>query len=243
VIDLVAAEWLKVRTTRLLYGMIPVAVAISVTAVAGVVLSADDATLSSIAGIRRVFAVTGAGAILMLVIGIVISAGEYQHGTTGDTFLTTPRRDRVVVAKLIIGAGIGLGAGALISLASVGIASLLYKIAGTAFPFDEPEVWLSLAGTLAYTALFAVLGVSVGCLIRNQVFAVSAALGWFAVVEHILVNLAPAIGRWLPAAAGQAIVRTPLDGLLSPLGGFAVLAAYGAAIALVGARTTATRDV
>jgi hypothetical protein len=43
-------------------------------------------------------------------------------------------------------------------------------------------------------------------------------------------------------AAGQAIVRTNLDDLLSPLAGIAVLAAYGAAIALAGTRVAATRD-
>jgi hypothetical protein len=71
---------------------------------------------------------------------------------------------------------------------------------------------------------------------------VAVALAWFAVVEHTLVNLAPGIGRWLPAAAGQAIVRTPLDGLLSPLAGVALLAAYGVAIAVAGIRVAATRD-
>ena len=39
--DLVAAEWLKLRTTRLLHGMIPVALAVSVAAVAGSVLATD----------------------------------------------------------------------------------------------------------------------------------------------------------------------------------------------------------
>ncbi|MBA2386155.1 MAG: ABC transporter permease subunit [Acidimicrobiia bacterium] len=240
--DLVAAEWLKLRTTRLLHGMIPAAVAISSAAVAGAVLSADRAVLESTDGIERVFPVTGAGAILVLVVGIVISAGEYRHGTAADTFLTTPRRHQVVAAKLAVGAAVGLGAGAVISLACVGIASLLYNVEGASFPFDEVDVWLTLAGTLAYTTLFAVLGVALGSLVRNLVLAVAGALAWFAVVEHTLVNLAPDIGRWLPAAAGQAIVRTPLDGLLSPLAGTALLAAYGAGVALAGIRVAATRD-
>jgi len=240
--ELVAAEWLKLRTTRLLHGMVPAAIAISFAAVAGAVLAADTADLESTRGIRHVFSVTGAGAILVLVVGILISAGEYRHGTAGDTFLTTPRRHRVVTAKLIVAAGVGLAAGAITSVASVGIASLLYRIEGVRFPFDGTEVWLTLAGTLAYTTLFAVLGVALGALVRNQVFAVAGALAWFATVEHTLVNLAPVIGRWLPAGAGQAIVRTPLDGLLSPVAGTAVLAAYAAAIAMAAIRLEVTRD-
>ncbi len=242
-IDLVAAEWLKLRTTRLIHGMIPAAVAISLAAVAGTVLSADDTgALESTEGIRRALAVTGAGAILVLVVGIIISAGEYRHGTAADTFLTTPRRHKVLAAKLAVGGGVGLAAGAVISVACVGIAGLLYNVKGATFPFDDGEVWLTLAGTLVYTTLFAVVGVALGSLVRNQTLAVAGALAWFAVIEHTLVNLAPDVGRWLPAAAGEAIVRAPLDGLLSPLAGTALLAAYGAAIAFAGIRVEATRD-
>jgi ABC-2 type transport system permease protein len=242
-IHLVAAEWLKLRTTRLLYGMIPATVALALAAVAGAVLSADGvAELESTGGIRDALSVTGTGAILVLVVGILISAGEYRHGTAADTFLTTPRRDRVVAAKLTVSAGVGLAVGVVTSLACLGIASLLYTVEGATFPLGDAEVWLILAGALVYTTLFGILGVALGVLIRNQVLAIASALAWLAVIEHTLVTLIPDVGRWLPVAAGQAIVRTNLDDLLSPLAGIAVLAAYGAAIALAGIRVAATRD-
>jgi ABC-2 type transport system permease protein len=242
-IDLVAAEWLKLRTTRLLYGTIPAAVALSFAAVAGAVLSADGAEeLESTAGIRDTLSVTGTGAILVLVVGIIISAGEYRHGTAADTFLTTPRRSRVAAAKLTLGAGVGLAAGVITSLACVGIASLLYTVEGATFPFGDTEVWAILAGALAYTTLFAILGVALGVLIRNQVLAIAAALAWLAVIEHTLVTLVPDLGRWLPVAAGQAMVRTNLDDLLSPLAATVLLTTYAAVIAAAGIRVAATRD-
>jgi ABC-2 type transport system permease protein len=241
--DLVAAEWLKLRTTRLLYGSVPAALALSFAAVAGAVLSADGAAeLESTGGIRDALSVTGAGAILVLVVGILISAGEYRHGTAADTFLTTPRRNRVVAAKLTVGAGLGLAVGVITSLASLGIAGLLYSVEGATFPLGDGEVWLILGGALVYTTLFAILGVALGVLIRNQVLAIASALAWLAVIEHTLVTIIPDVGRWLPVAAGQAIVRTNLDDLLSPLAGVAVLTAYGAAIALAGIRVATTRD-
>lgn len=242
-IDLVAAEWLKLRTTRLLHGMIPAATAISLAAVAGTVLSAADAgALESTEGIREVFGIAGAGVILVLVIGIIISAGEHRHGTAADTFLTTPRRHLVLAAKLAVGAGVGLAAGAVIAVACVGVAVLLYNVKGANVPFDDVEVWLALAGMLVYATLFAVVGVAFGSLVRNQTLAVAGALAWFAIIEHTLVNLVPDVGRWLPAAAGEAILRAPLDGLLSPLAGTALLATYGAVIAVAGIRVEATRD-
>jgi ABC-2 type transport system permease protein len=242
-IDLVAAEWLKLRTTRLLYGSIPAAVALSFAAVAGAVLSADSAAeLESTGGIRDTLSVTGTGAILVLVVGIIISAGESRHGTAADTFLTTPRRHHVAAAKLTLGAVVGLAAGVISSLACIGIASLLYSIEGATFPFDDGEVWAILAGTLTYTSLFAIIGVALGVLIRNQVLAIAGALAWLAVIEHTLVTLVPGIGRWLPVAAGQAMVRTNLDDLLSPLAGAAVLTGYAAVVAAAGIRVAATRD-
>lgn len=240
--DLVSAEWLKLRTTRLLYGTIPAAVAISIAAVAGTVLSGHAAQLGSTEGIRRVFSVTGAGAIVVLVVGILIATGEFRHGTAVDTFLTTPRRRDVVTAKLLTGAGLGLAVGTVTALAALVTARALYPQQGATFPFASRDVWLSLSGTLAYTTLFAALGVSLGVLVRNQVLAIAGALAWIAIVEHTLVNLAPAVGRWLPAGAGQAIVRTPIDGLLSPTAGTAVLAGYAAVIAVVGIRIETARD-
>jgi ABC-2 type transport system permease protein len=242
-IDLVAGEWLKLRTTRLLYGSIPAAVALSFAAVAGAVLSADSASaLESTAGIRDTLSVTGTGAILVLVVGIIISAGEYRHGTAADTFLTTPRRNRVAAAKLTLGAAVGLAAGVITSLACIAIASVLYAMEGATFPFGDTEVWAILAGTLGYTTLFAIIGVALGVLIRNQVLAISAALAWIAVIEHTLVTLVPDLGKWLPVAAGQAMVRTNLDDILSPLAGTAVLTAYAVAMAAAGIRIAATRD-
>ncbi|MGH8775448.1 MAG: hypothetical protein ACRDWI_09835 [Jiangellaceae bacterium] len=243
-IELVAAEWLKLRTTRLLHGVVPATVAISAAAVAGSVLAADrsDVALASSEGVRRVLPVTGTGALLVLIAGILITAGEYRHGTAADTFLNTPRRHRVVAAKLAVGAGVGAATGLLMSLAAVAVAAGVYQLRAAALPFDDSELWWTLAGVVAYTTLFAAVGVALGALVRNQVLAVAGALAWIAIVEHILVNLVPDIGRWLPAAAGQAIVRTPLDGLLSPLAGTALLAAYAVAFAAVGMRVTAERD-
>jgi ABC-2 type transport system permease protein len=243
--DLVATEWLKLRTTRLLYGTVAVAVLLSIAAVTGSVLATDRAgiPLASTRGLDRVLPITGTGALGVLVLGVLIAAGEYRHGTASDTFLTAPRRHRVVAAKLAVGAAVGAAAGTITSAVCVGTAAVLFAVNGATFPLGDNDVWLTLAGTITYTTLFAVLGVALGTLVRNQVLAVAGALAWIGVLEHILVSLAPSIGRWLPTAAGQAIVRTPLDGLLSPLGGVVVLTAYAVAIGALGVRFAVARDV
>lgn len=241
---LVSAEWLKLRTTRLLHGIGPATVAISVAAVAGSVLAADrsDIALASAEGVQRILPVTGTGALLVLLAGVTVTAGEYRHGTAADTFLTTPRRHRVLAAKLLVGAAVGAGIGILMSVASVAVAAGLYQLKDTALPFYDGELWWTLAGVVVYTTLFSVIGVALGAIVRNQVLAVAGALAWIAVVEHILVNLVPDLGRWLPAAAGQAIVRTPLGGLFSPAAAAVLLAGYAAVFAAIGLRVTQARD-
>lgn len=240
--DLIGAEWLKLRTTRLLLGTVPAALALSLAAVAGMVVSSHGGELETAEGVRRVFSVAGAGAIVMLVVGILMAAGEYRHDTAAGTFLTTPRRDRVVSAKLTVAAGVGAAVGVVTAAACIAAAAVIYRSESATLTITDRDVWLIVPATAAYTALFAVLGVAIGALVRNQVAAVAGALAWLAIVEHTLVNLAPSIGRWLPVGAGQAIVRTPLDGLLPPLAGVAVLAGYAVVVAAVGIRAERRRD-
>ena len=240
---LVATEWLKLRTIRLLAIAVPLAVLLSVAAVAGMVLAADGPDLESTRGIERVFSVTGAGAVVMLIVGILISAGEFRHGTATDTFLATPHRSAVLQAKLALGVGLGGGVGLLTAVAGIAVAAVLYPAQSAALPVGSADVLLALPASVVYASLFAVLGVAIGALLRDQVLAMAVTLGWIALVEHILVTLAPAIGRWLPLGAGQAVLRTPLDDLLSPVMGGLVLAAYAAAFAALAVIFEGRRDV
>jgi ABC-2 type transport system permease protein len=220
-------------------------VLLSVAAVTGGVLATERSStpVASTRGLRQILSLTGTGALVMLLVGILIAAGDYRHGTAADTFLTTPRRHRVVLAKLVVTAATGLGVGLVTAAAGIASAAAAFSLEADTFPVGDREVWLIVAGTLAYTALFAVLGVALGTLLRNQVLAVAVALAWIGIVEHILISLAPAVGRWLPAMAGQAIVRTPIEDVLPPLGGLVVLAVYAVLIGGAGLRFAVTRDV
>lgn len=241
---LVRAEWLKLTTTRLLWGMIPAAVLLSLAAVTGAVLSADGAgvDLATDEGVRRALHVSATGAILVLIVGIIMSAGEYRTATATDTYLTTPRRWKVLTSKLVVGAGLGaafgFGAATLAYLA----AAVLYRTQDAAYPTTSSEVWAILAGAVVYATVYGIAGVAIGSLLRNQVAAIVVSLAWLLVVEQILVSIAPRIGRWLPGAAGQAIVRTPDRDLLPPIGGAALLCAYVAVIAIAALATARHRD-
>jgi ABC-2 type transport system permease protein len=242
---LVAAEWLKLRTTRILWGAVPAVVLLSAVAVAGLVLSSEVAgvaLLEPTEGVRNAaLHLTSTGATLVMVLGIIISAGEYRTQTATDTFLTTPRRSHVVAAKLAIGGILGLGLGAISAAAGLPAAYLWFEAESTALPAGDAEVWLTLGGVVLYAVLFAILGVAFGSLVRNQVVAIVAALTFVLLLEQLLTQAGASIAEWLPGNAGAAIVRSPGD-FLDPGAGAALLLAYALAIAVAGMVVVVRRD-
>ena len=243
--SLVAAEWLKLRTTRFLWATVPAVVLLTAVAVAGLALSSEAAgvaLLEPTEGVRQAaLHLTSTGAVLVIVLGIVLTAGEYRTQTATDTFLTTPRRGRVLAAKLAIGGILGLALGALGAVGGLPVAWLLFEAEGVSFPAGEAEVWLTLGGVVLYAVLFGILGVAFGSLVRNQVVAIVSALTFVLLVEQLLTQTADSVAKWLPGNAGAAVVRTPGE-FLEPGAAAGLLLAYALAIALAGIVVVARRD-
>jgi ABC-2 type transport system permease protein len=242
---LVGAEWLKLRTTRFLWGTVPAVLLLAGVALAGLVLSpevAGEALLEPTEDMRQAaLHLTSTGAVLVIVLGIVISAGEYRTQTATDTFLTTPRRGHVLAAKLAIGAILGLALGSLGAALALPVAYLLFEADGTTFPAGSEEVWLIFGGVVLSGALFGSLGVAFGSLVRNQLVAVISALTSVLLVEQLLTQTADSVARWLPGNAGAALARAPGE-LLEPGAGAAVLLAYSLALAVAGIVVVVRRD-
>ena len=242
---LIAAEWIKLRTTRFLWSSVPAVALLAAVAVAGLVLSSEGAGTAlyePTEGARQAaLHLTSTGAVLVIVLGIVISAGEYRTQTAIDTFLTEPRRGRVLGAKLAIGAIVGVALGVLGAAVGLPVAYILFEAEGTSFPGGNQEVWLTLGGVVLDAALFGVLGVAFGSLVRNQLVAVVSALTVVLLLEQLLAQTVDSVARWLPGNAGAAVVRTPGD-FLDPGAGAVLLLAYAVAFAVAGAIVLVRRD-
>ena len=186
------------------------------------------------------------GALFAALLGAMSITAEIRHGTLRSTFLVTPRRGRVVAAKVwvstLIGAGFGLAAGAL--AAAVGTAAL--RARGIHVQLDRGDYVLLLLGGTAAAALWAALGVGLGALVRNQVPTLIGICAWLLFVEGLLagdlVGLGE-VGRFLPGAAAAAISGQDPATLLAPVPGLVLLASYAAAAALAGSVATSRRDV
>jgi hypothetical protein len=243
----VAAELLKIRTARMWLWLLLGAIAFTaLTVLLNGLLAGQQgsAAIDTAEAQRNLFASAGSGYIFTLVLGILGMAGEYRHQTVTSTYLVQPRRWVVIAAKL----------------AAYGIAGLVYAVACSAatlvlaYPIialrdasvlSSVDVPLVVLGSTAATALYAVLGVAVGALIRNQVAAIVSALAWVLIVEGLIVAFLPKVGKWLPGGAANAMLQASVPGgeLLPAWAGALLFVAYALAFAAAGVQITVRRDV
>ncbi len=186
------------------------------------------------------------GALFAALLGALSVTAEIRHGTIRPTFLVTPRRGRVVWAKVtacvLTGVGFGLVAGAVAAAAGL----LALRARGIDLRLDGGDDVLLVAGSMAAAALWAAIGVGVGALVRHQVPTVVGICAWLLFVEGLLVGDLVGLGdvfKFLPGSAAAAISGQEPGTLLAPAVGLALLAVYAAAAAMVGALATSHRDV
>lgn len=254
-IRLVRAEWTKLFTTRVWIGLLLGGCAMAggfaalLTAFAGQQTENGGPPVPDVGTPvyeQAAFAVSANATVLLLILGIIGMTQEYRHRTATPTFLVTPRRGRVVVAKLIAYflAAIPL---ALVIVATDVLVVELYAGGRGAAPSISGDNLRVLVGAWAALVLYALIGVGVGALLGNQVGAIVGALVYLFVVEGIVIRLIPAIApvfKWLPGGALQAMTATLDDvDLLQPWQGALVLLGYGLVAAVLGTFLAVRRDI
>jgi ABC-2 type transport system permease protein len=243
VIRLIGSELLKLRTTRTFWALAGSAVGL-VLLIVVLSLSLDD-QLNTEQEVSDLLSTPGLSGLLTLVLGVVVGAGEYRHGTIASTLLVTPNRLRAVAAQVV---ACFLG-GLLIALAAVAavlvIALPWLSAKGAPIP-SAADLAGDLVGGVGYAGLAAALGTALGALLRNQVAAVVTILVLIFVVEPVLqalVNdLAPFTLTGLGAAMSGASGDDGTD-LLAPGVAALVWACYASLLAVLAAISTSRRDI
>jgi ABC-2 type transport system permease protein len=240
---LVRAELLKVRTTRTTWALLA-AMALLVLAVVCLTLATAKTHSLAGGGVRTVLSLGGSLAyIFTLTIGIIGLAGEYRHGTMGQTMLAAPARWEIVVAKtltyLVVGAIFGVIAVALTLVLAV--PWLPAKHAGFSLGATLPlEI---IAGSIVACALFGAIGVGLAALLQEQVIALFVGVGWTLLIDTLVSGVAPDVGKFFPGGALSALVRDQTDHVL-PVGiGGLVLLGYAALFVGAGTIVARRRDL
>ena len=190
---------------------------------------------------------TGIAALFAALLGAMSVTAEFRHGTIRPTFLATPDRTRVILAKAVAGAlsGVALGLLAQALTIVVDMAALSARdIDNQLVTGDYAQL---LAGGAVAAAFWAVIGVGVGALVRNQVSAVTALCVWLLLIETVVIGTFPDAGKFAPGAGAGAIagaIQTQTaSNLLAPALGLGLLLVYAVIAATAGAIATERRDV
>jgi ABC-type transport system involved in multi-copper enzyme maturation permease subunit len=243
---LIRAELRKLFTTRWWWVTIIATLAMGPVSAVTSALSSTRTTgsLGSPAAIHHVLATAALTSMVMLAMGIAATAGEYRHSTSIPTFLITPRRRDVIIAKVLTIGMVGGALGAItfgLSLAAA-VPALsskgVHHLAG-----DTAQMWI---GCTVVSAAYGALGTAIGALARSTMAAMVAAFTWAYFVEATFLDTVfPSLGKWLPTGANIAVTHTtehPGD-LLNPPVAAAVLALWTAALTLTALRVATRREV
>ncbi len=262
----VRSELLKLFTTRLWWGMAlgVLAAGAAFSTLFAVLYGTDN--LGQVGGpeggvvgdatqvVNTVYtAGIGVGYLLLLTIGVIQIGSEYRHQTITGTFLATPRRVRVMLAKVVALLIIGAAYALVSMIGSVGFGATTLALFGKD-PFPSTDIIRTLLLSLLVLGLWALIGLGVGILIRNQVAALLIGVGVAWIVEPLVAFGLSFIDAardhvvpYFPSEATNAVINTVqgspdavrLDWWAAAL----VLAAYAAVLAGLGIWRTTREDI
>ncbi|MGE5689667.1 MAG: hypothetical protein ACM33B_03835 [Pseudomonadota bacterium] len=244
---LLASEYLKLRTVRSFWGYLLALLALAGIGAAGTIGSATERDRAADTFLPDLAGVASVASLIALVLGIVVVTGEFRHGTITPTFLVTPRRERVLAAKLGFGVlgGVVLALLALVIVAAVAVPWLLALGDTQALDADTVE---KAARVVLQAALWAALGVALGAAVQGQVAALLGALIWILLAETLLRALLGVIdldtvGEFLPNAALSGVGGDVGEESLSFVPALLVSLGWIALIGTVGVLRTSRTDV
>lgn len=227
----VRAEIRKVASTKLWWGLlIPVALLSSMINLFGGVFTAAFAESERLPLLLGSLAYAlGLTSVFAAVHGVVAAAGEYRHRTITTTYLTTRGRTPVLLAKMLVSAGVG--ASYAVATVVTGAMAGVVADAAAGFPGVGPLAVTALIG-VAVSALWGALGAAFGTAVSNQVSALVSLLLYLMVGELLVGTLLEgaeseavrALSSYLPGNAGEvAIYGVPAHEIAGPVTGSQVV--------------------
>jgi ABC-2 type transport system permease protein len=248
-IKLVRAEFLKLRTTQVWFWLLLASVAVS-----SLIVIASYATHNGVRNAQDVADVFGSAStsdIAVFILGVLGVTTEFRYQTITPTVLATPSRWSVVGAKMITYALVGAVYSAICVAVQIAIAVPWISAKRLHISLGTGHIPHSLIGVFVVVALYGIIGLGIGALIKNQIVAVSVGLLFLLVLENIVLAI-PKVKYaypFTPAGASSAILTTnPTTDfnnvtLLSTAGGVIVLLLWAIVPAVLGAAITMNRDI
>jgi ABC-type transport system involved in multi-copper enzyme maturation permease subunit len=194
--------------------------------------------------------------LFVMLLGIILVTNEFQHQTATTTFLTTPHRTSVIMAKLGTAALLGAAFWLISTLLNLPATAIFLDSQGVgSFLGDGAITRAILLNLLAYT-LWGIFGVGFGVLIRSQIGATVTAIVLYLVgtaAAGIIFSILQQQLHWdwiakvqviVPSIASQLMISgTELPGNPPQWVGAAVLIGYAVVTGAIGTAIIRTRDI
>ena len=197
-------------------------------------------------------------ALFPLALGVMLITTEYRHKTATATYLATPRRWIVAIAKalsvIVVGAVLGV-VHVIASVAGGGLVLTLFK--SEPLLLTNSDVLASFGTTIIATVVWTLIGFGFGMLVRNQIAAILIAVA-FGFLGQMVANIAFAILGWETAAkfipgnltTGMLISAEPMGGQGAEGGYYftwwvcaLILIGYAAVLTVLGSIFSNSRDI
>jgi ABC-2 type transport system permease protein len=177
--DLIAAEWIKIRSQRSTFWTLIVTALVVVAAAVNAAHSdysnfpAYSPSVQRIHGFSLSDAFPPVGYMILLVVaagtGALAIVGEYSSGLIRITTVAVPARRSVVLAKAVVVAALWTVAGAIISTASFVISQVILSGRHAGDSITSPGALPALLAATLLGPVCALTGLGLGVLIRHSV--------------------------------------------------------------------------
>lgn len=239
------SEMLKLRTTRTVLGSFGGMVGIVLLAMALHSFGLPKDKLLTGADQRKVFLDVGSnmGMMFSALAGALAFTVEARYGTIRPTLLATPRRGRVIVAKMWTALAVGAVFGSVAAGLAGASGTMFLRMRGLGVDIAGSQYLRLVLGGAAAGALWAAIGLGVGAIVRNQVPTVVGLFVWILFVENVLIAGVPSVGKFSPGALGRALAGQQVDAIRTWPLALIALVVFAAASVTVALVATTRRDI
>jgi ABC-2 type transport system permease protein len=238
------AELTKLFTTRGTLGLLAGEVAVVLLTTLSTVASAKSDMLVGPLHEQVFFLLVSINVgIFSLIIGMKSITDEFRYSTIVHAFLSDPSRRRTLVAKaasaaLTAGAFATISAGVMVA-ASISLASMK----GGSLSLSGSDLG-AIGGFVLANALWAVVGLGVGSVVRSQVPAIVGGIVWVLVIENLGSGFLGDAGAYMPGQAAYGLARAlDTDSALDVMTAGLVFGLYAVVFFALGLTSIRRRDV
>ncbi|KIF75862.1 hypothetical protein QR77_22155 [Streptomyces sp. 150FB] len=176
--DLLAAEWIKIRSLRSTPWTIAVTILFVIGSAAVSALAYNENLADAGPGAQGpngflpfdAFPPAGYTALMLVAgsIGAVAVVSEYSSGLIRATTVAVPARGSVVLAKAVVVAALWTVVGAVISIGSFFVSQAVLDATNSGVPIGYPGVFRALVASALLAPVCALTGLGLGVLIRHS---------------------------------------------------------------------------